>query len=606
MSRERRSASERASQQRPPEPELLAGRYLVLHEIGMGGMARVQLGRILGPGGFVKPVAVKRLHPHLVGDPGFVSLFLDEARLASRVRHPNVVSILDVLEVVDPARQAEEPGAPQLTEVLLVLEYVEGETLRRLLQTSRERGELLDTSLVVSILSGVLHGLYAAHRAMDAQGEPLQLVHRDVSPQNIMLGSDGVARVLDFGVAKGTGRIQSTRDGEIKGKLRYMAPEQVLGAPVDSRSDLFAAGAVLFEALTGQPLIRTATHAEGLELLLYGELPRLADYADDLEHFQPVLDRALSREPTERFQTALEFAIALEAAEAPAPHHEVADWLGELARAHLAKRREQLQHVETLDLSALAVPPRELLDSSTNWARPPTPALGVTCAGPSARDPAGDVLGASAASAPMAGVTAGSAEHNQGPEQRRLHERLARERAAQHHQAAQHRHTATLGGTATPRGSDSVHQSERPAPQRGAYVLLGAALVVAGFAVWAALRGGLGPEPYMPPAAAAPHAAAPQASADQEPQANPALTPAAPLDAAVRATTKAAPPPPAAAPAVVASQARPRAPQPAPRAGTTRKLNPAPAAGEHARSAACVAPVTVDDNGIKHIKPECL
>lgn len=598
MSRERRSASERAPGERAAEPEVLAGRYLVLHEIGMGGMARVQLGRILGPGGFVKPVAVKRLHPHLVGDPGFVSLFLDEARLAARVRHPNVVSILDVLEVVDPALQADEPDAHQLTEVLLVLEYVEGETLRRLLQASRERGELLDTALVVSVLSGVLHGLYAAHRAMDAQGEPLQLVHRDVSPQNIMLGSDGVARVLDFGVAKGTGRIQSTRDGEIKGKLRYMAPEQVLGAQVDARSDLFAAGAVLFEALTGEPLIRAATHAEGLDLLLHGELPRLSDYADNLDHFQPVLDRALSREPDARFQTALEFAIALEAVQAPAPHHEIADWLGELAHEHLARRREQLQHVETLDVTALAVPPRELFDSATSWARPPTPALGVARA--SGLGPTGVAHDAGAAGPGTR--PSGAPAHGQPLGQQ-----------IEHAQATRQRHTATLGGTATPRGSDTNAPQGPRTRERVAYTFMVAVLVCGGLAVWFFARGGLGGDAQIQPSSApdALAGAAVQASPPAAPSAQGSEAPAAPQRAAERAASPtpsgAVPPPPR--PIAVP------APPPPPRAqtgrsgsgtGTVRKQQPAAAPDVPARSAACLSPVMVDDNGIKRIKPECL
>ncbi|MCA9626961.1 MAG: serine/threonine protein kinase [Myxococcales bacterium] len=525
---------------RPVEPEVLAGRYLVLHEIGMGGMARVQLGRVLGPGGFVKPVAVKRLHPHLVGDPGFVTLILDEARLAARVRHPNVVGILDVLEVADP--DATQDGEPALTEVLLVLEYVEGETLRRLLAASLERGELLDTSLVVSIMSGVLHGLHAAHRAMDAQGQPLELVHRDVSPQNILLGSDGVARVLDFGIAKGTGRIQSTRDGEIKGKLRYMAPEQVLNTPIDARCDIFAAGAVLFEALTGEPLIHTATQAEGMDLLLRAEFPRLAEYDPALEPFQPVLDRALQREPDQRYGTALEFAIALQAVQAPAPHHEVATWLEGLARDHLAKRRKQLLEVETLDLTQLPTPPRELLDSSSGWPRPSriTPAFGSSAV----------------------------------------------------------RKLGTESGNFT---------SFAPAPQpvktrRTLWPVLGFGLLAVSALAWS-LRPGAesAPPPSEPPGR---HVAS-EGGSDGPLQADsPAQTTAEPAQRALSSAVPSAEPRPAPAPAsTVKKQGGPaRAPRP-------KRASPArakPQASPPATRPECLAPVTVDDNGIKHIKPECL
>ncbi len=546
MSVQRESGADSAGKLRPPEPEVLAGRYLVLHEIGMGGMARVQLGRVLGPGGFVKPVAVKRLHPHLVGDPGFVTLILDEARLAARVRHPNVVGILDVLEVTDP--DATLDGEPALTEVLLVLEYVEGETLRRLLAASLKRGELLDTSLVVSIMSGVLHGLHAAHRAMDAQGQPLQLVHRDVSPQNILLGSDGVARVLDFGIAKGTGRIQSTRDGEIKGKLRYMAPEQVLNTPMDGRCDIFAAGAVLFEALTGEPLIHTATQAEGMDLLLRGEFPRLADYDPALEPFQAVLDQALERDPNKRFRTALEFAIALEAVQAPAPHHEVANWLEGLASAHLAKRRKQLFEVETLDLAQLATPPRELLDSSAGWQRPsrPTPALGS-----SAVRKVGTESGNFTSFAPATRPT----------------------------------------------------KARRPVWPWIALGLLGVTGVI-GWQLRAKELGAVGSpvraasEPRPGSEAPALNAEKPAAPRPVEPQPKVTAAPSASAEAASDSKLNTHP--------AAAKAARPAAPH----VGAPRLPSSKPPAGAvkapPATRPECLAPVTVDDNGIKHIKPECL
>ncbi|MCA9639399.1 MAG: protein kinase, partial [Myxococcales bacterium] len=445
------------------------------------------------------------------------------------------------LEVTDPDSTLD--GEPALTEVLLVLEYVEGETLRRLLAASLKRGELLDTSLVVSIMSGVLHGLHAAHRAMDAQGQPLELVHRDVSPQNILLGSDGVARVLDFGIAKGTGRIQSTRDGEIKGKLRYMAPEQVLNTPIDSRCDIFAAGAVLFEALTGEPLIHTATQAEAMELLMRGEFPRLADYDPALEPFQPVLDRALQRDPEQRFQTALEFAIALQAVQAPAPHHEVANWLEGLAREHLAKRRKQLFEVETLDLTQLPTPPRELLDSSASWQRPsrPTPAHGSSVV----------------------------------------------------------RKVGTESGNFT-----SFAPATPPAkPRRKLWPLAALALLGLGGLAWWQLR---------PVAVEGPSVgSALQDPALQDSQVAPTVTPPRPResDPETLPTPNSEPEP---AKAALEDQKKPLVPEPAAPRVVRPKSKPAKASGvatAHAPPAArpeCLAPVTVDDNGIKHIKPECL
>jgi serine/threonine protein kinase len=202
------------------------GRYVLYGEIASGGMATVHFGRLSGPAGFSRTVAIKRLHPQYAKDPEFVSMFLDEARLAARIRHPNVVTTLDVVTT----------GA----EIFLVMEYVQGESLSRLLRAVRPMMTPADTRIVATIVSGVLHGLHAAHEARDEQGQPLRIVHRDVSPQNVLVGTDGVPRVLDFGVAKAAGRVQTTREGQLKGKLAYMAPEQVRGE-VTRVTDVYSA-----------------------------------------------------------------------------------------------------------------------------------------------------------------------------------------------------------------------------------------------------------------------------------------------------------------------------------------------------------------------------
>ena len=196
---------------------IVVGRYALFDEIASGGMATVHLGRLLGPSGFARTVAIKRLHPQFAKDPEFVAMFLDEARLAARIRHPNVVSTLDV--VARRRRALPRDG------------------VRR--RASRSRGSREVARATASdrsrcrssarSIAGVLHGLHAAHEATSERGEPLGIVHRDVSPQNVLVGVDGVARVLDFGVAKAAGRVQTTRDGQIKGKLAYMAPEQLTG-----------------------------------------------------------------------------------------------------------------------------------------------------------------------------------------------------------------------------------------------------------------------------------------------------------------------------------------------------------------------------------------
>jgi serine/threonine protein kinase len=186
----------------------LVGRYALSAEIASGGMATVHFGRLLGPVGFSRTVAIKRLHPHFARDPEFVTMFLEEARLAARIRHPNVVQTLDVVATKG--------------ELFLVMDYVQGESLARLQRAVVAANQLIAPSMTRAIVSGVLHGLHEAHEAKDERGQPLGIVHRDVSPQNIMVGVDGVARVLDFGIAKAVGHTQITRDGHVKGKVAYM------------------------------------------------------------------------------------------------------------------------------------------------------------------------------------------------------------------------------------------------------------------------------------------------------------------------------------------------------------------------------------------------
>jgi serine/threonine-protein kinase len=196
----------------------IVGRYALYGEIASGGMATVYLGRLLGQVGFSRTVAIKCLHPQFAKDPDFMSMFLDEARLAARIQHPNAVQTLDVV-----ATEAD---------LFLVMEYLQGESLSRLIKASTAKGQAIPLEIVTSIICGMLHGLHAVHEARDEHGAPLGIVHRDVSPQNVLVGVDGVARVLDFGVAKAAGRIQTTREGQLKGKLSYMAPEPSRAKPI--------------------------------------------------------------------------------------------------------------------------------------------------------------------------------------------------------------------------------------------------------------------------------------------------------------------------------------------------------------------------------------
>jgi serine/threonine protein kinase len=318
----------------PPEAPKVLGRYALFGPIASGGMATVHFGRLIGPVGFARTVAIKRLHPHLASDPEFVTLLLDEARLAGRIRHPNVVSTVDVVAAEG--------------ELLIVMEYVEGESLARLARMTRDREQRVPPQLVSAILAGVLHGLHAAHEALGDQGEPLDIVHRDVSPQNIVVGVDGLSRVLDFGVAKAASRLQTTREGQVKGKLAYMAPEQVRGGKVSRRTDVYAAGVVLWEALTGARLFSGDNDGMVLEQVLLGVVdppsslvPSLPVALDDL-----VL-RATAHDPAARFATAREMAVALEHACPPALASELGEWVARTAAVSLKERTVRVAAIES-------------------------------------------------------------------------------------------------------------------------------------------------------------------------------------------------------------------------------------------------------------------
>ncbi len=322
----------------------IVGRYALYGEIASGGMATVHYGRLVGPVGFSRTVAIKRLHPQFAKDPEFVSMFLDEARLAARIRHPNVVPTLDVV-----ATQGE---------IFLVMEYVQGESLSRMARTMRERDVRIPPRIVASIMSGVLHGLHAAHEARDERGEALGIVHRDVSPHNVLVGGDGIARVLDFGVAKAAGRTQTTREGQLKGKLSYMAPEQITGE-VTRQTDVYAAAIVLWELLTGDRLFSADNQAAVMAKVLGGvvEAPSKimieGGFTPDtvtlrgLEALDAVVLRALDRDPSKRFETARDMAIALERCVGLASPNEVGEWVESVANDVLAKRATNIAAIES-------------------------------------------------------------------------------------------------------------------------------------------------------------------------------------------------------------------------------------------------------------------
>lgn len=340
----------------PRSSSLCVGRYVVDDRIAAGGMATVHIGRLRGAAGFSRTVAIKRLLPQFASNPEFESLFVHEARLAARIQHPNVVATLDVVA---------DAG-----ELMLVMEYVPGETLARLMQKVTAKSGRVPQHIVLAIMRDALSGLHAAHEARDRRGEPLDIVHRDISPQNLMVGSDGVTRVLDFGIAKAATSVEVTREGLVRGKAAYMAPEQLFGSQVTRRADVYAMGVVLWEILVGQRLF-----PGGLRPELTGEgearvqSPRESGAVID-EALDAAVMRALSVHPSERFDTAQEMGERLTSGFTVATRDQVADWLQATAGDDLSKRAELVARMESAGAS-IAPPPSTERRRSEAVAVPP-------------------------------------------------------------------------------------------------------------------------------------------------------------------------------------------------------------------------------------------
>ena len=325
------------------KPAHVVGRYALYGRLAAGGMATVHLGRMMEVDGTSRTVAVKRLHPQFCKDPEFVAMFIDEARLAARIKHANVVETLDILTMGQ--------------ELLLVMEYIRGECFSKLLRAARRKNLEPSIGVVGHIASGMLHGLHAAHEVRDDRGEPLNVVHRDISPQNVMIDVDGAVKVLDFGVAKASARIQITRDGQMKGKLSYMSPEQLQGMPVDRRADVFACGVVLWEALTRRRLFVGEDASEVLRKILRDEVPRPSEFVPELTpEMDEVVLRALCKDPERRYQTAEDLALDIESVIGLANPNDVTAWIYSVAGEILTKRERLLQEIERLGPEGLPLP----------------------------------------------------------------------------------------------------------------------------------------------------------------------------------------------------------------------------------------------------------
>ncbi|MBN1605199.1 MAG: serine/threonine protein kinase [Polyangiaceae bacterium] len=311
------------------QPGQTVGRYEFLLPIAQGGMAAVWAARLKGSRGFSKLVAVKTMLPGFSDEPQFEQMFLDEARIASRIRHPHVVEIYDLGEQDDM--------------LYLVMEWVDGHPLSALRAAAAKSGGV-PLPVGVKIVADACAGLHAAHELRDELGEPLGLVHRDMSPQNLLISYGGDVKIGDFGVAKAAGRTsENTAAGHVKGKPPYMSPEQALGLRVDRRSDVFALGIVLYQVTAGQHPLRGETDVATLQNIISGPeiMPpreRVPGYPKALE---AVVLKALARDPEKRFQTARDMELALEDAYGPSLPRVRTEEVGQVITALLGREGEE-------------------------------------------------------------------------------------------------------------------------------------------------------------------------------------------------------------------------------------------------------------------------
>ncbi len=329
-------------------------------------MATVLLVRYSGPFGFWRPAALKKLHEPLARNPAFVSMLLDEARLGAHVRHPLVTEVLDLV--------ADEAG------VCLVMQYVHGESLRTLLETGSAP---VPVAVASAIVADALHGLHAAHEARGPDGTMLGIVHRDVSPHNLLVGLDGFTRVTDFGIAKAAWRAQSTVDGQLKGKLAYMAPEQLGRGSVDRRADVFGAAVVLWELLAGRRLFDSTDPDALAERGRSWKPPSIG--RDDLpDGLEPVVLQGLAPARSKRFDSALQMAEALEHACRPAGRSEIASWVERMLPEGFAQRSALLARAQLADGSD-----PESLSASGAWKSSPDASTLPTVSQEHERTPSG-------------------------------------------------------------------------------------------------------------------------------------------------------------------------------------------------------------------------
>ncbi len=336
-----------------------AGQYLLLDRIAVGGMAEIYRAKSLGVEGFEKIVALKRILPDLVTDPEFVSMFVQEAKIAGQLSHANIVPIYELGKMGDTH--------------FIAMEYVWGKDARQILRRFARIGQPMPPLMAAWIAAKMLEALDYAHRKRGHDGRHLAIIHRDVSPQNILVSSEGLVRLIDFGIAKAASRATQTQAGIIKGKLAYMSPEQIMGRPIDHRSDIFAATSVLHEMLTGEPVFRGRNDIEIIDRVREARAPLPSEKAP---HVSPELDaivmKGLARDANDRYQSAGDMHEALmrviASSRPPYGTASLSQWMRVAFAQEMADERAHLQR-----LSAIAQPGVSVAHGDAASERPSQP-----------------------------------------------------------------------------------------------------------------------------------------------------------------------------------------------------------------------------------------
>jgi serine/threonine protein kinase len=352
MGRSGRELESGPGSQPAPGRTASVGKYQLLAILGRGGMADVFLALSRGPMGFNKLVVVKRLRAALADDTQFRNMFLDEARLAARLNHPNVVHTYEV-------------GAHEGV-YFIAMEYLEGQSLNKVIKEALKREEEFDLNFCARVVSDALAGLHHAHELRDYDGTPLRIIHRDVSPHNVFVTYDGVVKLVDFGIAKAALSSVETEVGVLKGKVAYMSPEQADGRPLDQRADVFAMGIVLWELLTRQRLMQGDSAAATLHRLMNVPIPPISSIRPDVDpELEAIVARSLEKDPADRFQSAQEMRDTLEGYISQSGHPIRPDDVGRRVSAMFQKVREEIQHQIQLHMEGVTQVPMPSEELST-------------------------------------------------------------------------------------------------------------------------------------------------------------------------------------------------------------------------------------------------